>query len=67
MSFVENIYIESILKEQREIFNEEHKDNIEQFRQKPRTPQETKAYFRQSEINFRKWFIENFIIPKYFA
>jgi len=67
MGFIENMYIESVLKEQRAIFNEQHKNEIEQFRQKPRTQKEIQSYFHQLEMEFRKWFIENFIIPKYFG
>jgi hypothetical protein len=66
MGFIENMYIESVLKEQRDIFNELHKDEIEQFRQQKHSPQETETKFHEWEISFRKWFIDNFIIPKYF-
>lgn len=67
MGFIENIRIESILKEQRAIFNEQRKSEMEQFRQKTRIPQETETKFHEWEMDFRKWFIDNYIIPKYFG
>lgn len=67
MGWIEKMYIESVLKEQRAIFNEQHKSEMEQFRQKTRTPQETEAKFHELETEFRKWFIDNYVIPKYFG
>lgn len=63
---IERYHIENELKEQRLIFNSQIKDEIEQSRKKPTSPQETEAEFHKQEIQFRQWFIENYIIPKYF-
>jgi len=67
MGFFENMRIESELKEQRDIFIELHKNEIEQFRQETHTLQEIEENHRQFEIEFRQWFIDNYIFPKYFT
>ena len=65
--YIERLRIKSELKEQRDIFNSQNENVIKQFRQKIRTPQETETKIHEWEMDFRKWFIENYIIPKYFA
>lgn len=67
MGFFENMHIESELKEQRDLFNSQIEDEVEQFLQKTRPIQETEAKFHEWEMRFRKWFIENYLIPKYFT
>lgn len=65
--YLERLRIESELKEQRDIFTSQLENEINQFRQKSRTPQETESKFHEWEIRFRQWFIDNYIIPKYFT
>jgi len=70
MGFFKNIeraHIENELKGQKFIFLSQHKDKIEQQRQKPISPQEQEAITYEWETRFRKWFIENYLIPKYFT
>jgi len=65
--YIDRLHIESELKEQRFFFDELFKDDIEQFHKKPHTPQETEAQFHKWEMDFRNWFIQSYIIPKYFT
>lgn len=65
--YIGRLRIEHELKEQRFFFDELFKNDIEQFRKNPHTPQETEAQLRKWEMDFRNWFIQNYILPKYFA
>lgn len=65
--YLERLRIESELKEQGDIFNFQFEDEIKEFHQKIHTLQETEAYFRERETQFRQWFIQIYIIPKYFT
>lgn len=65
--YLERLRIESELKEQKDIYTELCEDEIKQFHQKRHTLQETEAYFHRFEMDFRQWFIETYIIPKYFG
>lgn len=70
-AYLEKLRIESVLKEQRDIFiylyESLHESEIEEFMEKKHcTLQETEAFFHQFQVEFQKWFIETYIIPKYF-
>lgn len=65
--YIERLHIESELKEQRDLFISQLEYETKQFLKEPQTLQKTEAKFHEWEIQFRQWFIETYIIPKYFT
>lgn len=65
--YIKRCGIESELEEQRFLFDELLKEDIEKFHQETHTLQEIEEHYRQFEMKFREWFIQCYIIPKYFT